>query len=333
MRPLRIRYTALMACLLMLSVGNVVAVEGQDTEPPHVMLAGLTIDTSDQAITSGKVEAALALAADLSARFHYISTYQRDSILMASGKGQGGLTAIDAARIVEARYLAFVRVQRLHHLVRSEVVLHDAWGIRPERRGAGFASLRLHHVDESVLADPAVLASLQRALALAFADSTMFAMADSGLRARPGDLAAVGGIEFTNDPTMESWNLFKEKVAVSYDIVQNIIHGLADSERVTLLDVETRDTLYAMFGLHLTENYNQVSAIEVSHLRKSEVTHLITGALQRSSGGAVLRLAWNRIEPEDRFTSLSTVSETITSDSKEELRKAVARAIARLIRD
>lgn len=332
MSALRIRYAVVLSTCCVLAFGNVAVAATQDTESPRIMLAGLNIDSADRAITSGKVEAALALAADLSTRFRYLPTFTRDSILRAADKGQGAPTAIEAARIVEARYLAFVRVQRLHHLVRSEVVLHDAWGIRKEQRGVGYASLRLHHVDESVLADPAVLASLQRALAVTFADSTMFAATDSGLAARPTELAALGGIEFVNDPSMESWNLFKEKVAVSYDIVQNIVHDMAASDRITVMDVETRDTIYAMFGLHLTENYNQVSGLEISHLRKLEVTHLITGALQRSTGGAILRLSWNRLEPNDRYTSLSTVSESITSDSKEDLRKAVSRAVARLFK-
>ena len=149
----------------------------------------------------------------------------------------------------------------------------------------------------------------------------------------PTELTAVGGITFTNDADAQPWEIFKQKVAVSYDIAQMIAHGLANATRFTAVDIETRDTMYAMLGLHLTENYNQVSAIELQQLARFEVSHLVTGTLQRTGQGAVLTLTLNRITADERFTPLRSVKDELTEDTKVALRATVERAIARLIGD
>ena len=88
-----------------------------------------------------------------------------------------------------------------------------------------------------------------------------------------------------------------------------------------------------MLGLHLTENYNQVSAIELQQLARFEVSHLVTGTLQRTGQGAVLTLTLNRITADERFTPLRSVKDELTEDTKVALRATVERAIARLIGD
>lgn len=303
----------------------------QDTS--KVMLAQCSIDTTDKAITVGKAEAALALAVGLSGKASLVTTTVRDSLLLATSSRPEDRTVLGAAAVVGAKLVAFMNVRRLHHLVRSEVVMIDVASPSEQRRGVGYATLRLHHADESVLADPAMLEATQRALAGAMRDSMMYMRdsVDSVFRVKPTHLTAVGGITFTNDPAQQPWEIFKQKVAVSYDIAQMIAHGLADAERYTVIDIETRDTMYAMLGLHLTENYNQVSAIELQQLARFDVTHLVTGTVTRTPKGAVLSLSLNAITAGERYAELRRSEKLIDADTKLAVRDAVQEALADLL--
>lgn len=328
MQALPFRYIGWLAAVALAVIGLDAAAQ----TVPKVMMAQCSVDSADAAITVGKAEAALGLTIGLSGRAAYIPMAARDSILESSTVAVSQRTVLGAASIVDARYVVFMNVRRLHHLVRSELVVVDATNPGQQRRGVGYSTLRHHHADETVLADPSVLAATQRAYAVAMGDSSMFTQPtiDSALHVVPADLAAVGGITFTNDADAQPWELFKQKVAVSYDIAQMIAHGLANASKFTVVDIETRDTMYAMLGLHLTENYNQVSAIELQQLGRFEVTHLVTGTLQRTVQGAVLTLTLNRITANERFTPLRSVEDVITEDTKVALRATVERAVARL---
>lgn len=300
---------------------------------PKMMLAQCSVDSLDAAMTVGKAEAALALAVGLSGQVEYVPTAIRDSLVRAAQVPQSQLTALGAANIVNARLLVFMTMRRLHHLVRTELIVIDVTSPGTQRRGVGYATLRHHHSDETVLADPAMLASTQRAFAIAMGDSTMYIKTgvDSAFHVRPTQLTAIGGFPFRNDPTAQPWELFKQKVAVSYDLAQSVAHGLANAEGFTVVDIETRDTMYAMLGLHLTENYNDVSAIEIQQLSRFEVTHLVSGSLQRTDQGAMLTLTLNRILPDERYIPVRSVEEALVQDTKIALREAIERAVGRLL--
>lgn len=300
---------------------------------PIVMIGNLVVDTLDAAVTSGKVEAAMALAASLSERYRYASTFTRDSIVRAERPNGTGITVMEAADILRAQYVAFLSVRRLQHIVRAEVVLRNVHKPADDDRGIGYAALHFHHVDESVLADPAILSAVQQAMAVALNDSAMFALVDSGMRARPTMLTAVGGITFENDPTLLPWDLFKERVTASYDMVETIVHEMLASDKFTVIDVETRDTLYALFGLHMIENYSPVTAIELSFLHDFDVTRLITGTVRRTLQGASLRLALNRVDANGRYTELHSTTQVVADDTKDAIRKAVVQAVMKLLAD
>ena len=329
MTALRFRYIGWITGLLL----AITASGLQAQSLPRMMMAQCSVDSLDAAMSVGKAEAALALAVGLSGKAEYVPTAVRDSLVRAAQVPQSQLTALGAANIVDATLLVFMTMRRLHHLVRTELIVIDVSSPGNQRRGIGYATLRHHHSDETVLADPAMLASTQRALAVAMGDSTLYLQAsvDSALHVRPTHLTAVGGFLFRNDPTAQPWELFKQKVAVSYDLAQSVAHGLANADAYTVVDIETRDTMYAMLGLHLTENYNDVSAIELQQLSRFEVTHLVNGSLQRVDQGAMLTLTLNLILPDERYVAVRSVEEPVEQDTKVALRDAIERAVARLL--
>lgn len=329
MTALRFRYIGWIAGLFVAMASPDLA--GQSL--PRMMMAQCSVDSTDAAITVGKAEAALALAVGLSGQVEYVPTAVRDSLVRAAQVPQAQLTAIGAATLVNAKLLVFMTMRRLHHLVRTELIVIDVTSPSTQRRGVGYATLRHHHSDETVLADPAMLSSTQRAFAVAMGDSTMYIKTgvDSAFHVRPTHLTAIGGFPFRNDPTAQPWELFKQKVAVSYDLAQSVAHGLANAEGYTVVDIETRDSMYAMLGLHLTENYNDVSAIELQQLSRFEVTHLVSGSLQRTDKGAMLTLTLNRILQDERYTALRSVEELVEQDTKIALRDAIERAVGRLL--
>ena len=315
--------------LLLLLLLPSLPVEAQDL--PAVMPANVVGDTADPAVSARKVEAGLALALDLTARFEYIPSGMRDSLIAA--QTDEAVTTLRAAQIVDADIAVFANSVRVANLVRSEVSLRSGDSLGLEQRGVGYAAVR-HYNDSGVVADPAILTSLQRALCVALDDNTLYASAPEDLMAIPSTLVGIGGIAFKNDSSLPSrWKVFEDATVVSYDIVINLVHALQEFPDLTVVDLDTRDSMFAMGGLMLIENDRAVSNTELRILRLFEVGHIITGSFERNTEGALLTLHWCRIEPDGRYTIERSAEQLITEDSAVQTRDAAVALVQQLLAD
>lgn len=309
------------ALIVLMSFGLLVSLRAQTQDLPIVMPARIEDDSTDPAITATKVEAGLALALDLTARFEYVPSTMRDSLL--AERTTEPVTTLEAASIVDADVVAFANCIRLANLVRGEVTLRSGDSLTREQRGVGYASIR-HYNDTSVVADPAILTSLQRALCMALDADTLYAGAPEDLRVGPSTLVGIGGIAFEDDTTLPSrWNLFEDRTVVSYDLAINLVHELQSAPYLTVVDLDTRDSMFAMGGLMLIENDRPVSNSELRILRLFDVQHVITGSFTRDGKGALLRLHWCRIEPDGRYTIERSAERRVAEDSAVQAREAV----------
>lgn len=294
-----------------------------------VLIATVQFDSADKFLSIGKVETALTIALELTGRYSVVSSEKRDSLI--AERTDSRITVTDAASELGAELIAFCSVGRIANLIRTEIVLigGDGWIIKVE--GVGYA-LSFHRTETGEPAlDPALLTSLQRALCVAVRDSSAYAGADSVLQARPTTLASVGGIVFEHtDNSLPVWSIFKEKITASYDIASIIVAELRLNKDVTVIDLDTRDTIFSASGLYMLENYNPTSSMELETLRNLEITHLITGTVSRVKSGATLTLAYNEISASLTYKANRSVSENIKEDSKPALRDALRKCIYRL---
>lgn len=292
-----------------------------------VMIAEIRTDSSDVSISPSKIEAGFALACELTGQFQLIPSVVRDSFMLASRSST--LTAADVARGLDATGIAYLFTARIGNLVRSDVLLAVGGSYDLKVTGIGYAAIR--HADATQrMADPAILASQQRALSVALRDTALYAGADSTLNVRPTVPVVVGSIEFVERPGMVPWTLINEKIAASYDAVLIAVEALQNNPRITAVDMETRDSIYGMAKMYLTENYNPVSATELGTLRAFDIRHLVVGTISRVQGGADLVMTMNWINDDGSFTALSTARRMLTVDSKQMMRDMVADAVKEL---
>lgn len=294
-----------------------------------VLLVGkVSVDTADTVINAAQVETALMIAADNGTAYVTMPSFVRDSLLRKQGLGQ--LTLADAAKALGADAIAFVTTLRVGNLVRSELVISAGLNYDISRRGIGYDVLRKRS-DSTMVSDPAVLASLQRALCNVIGDTALYSNAESVLRVRPTVLTAIGGIAFVPKEGLPVWTLYKEKIVAAYDAVQNVVHTAMRDPRTTMLDVETRDMIYSRAGYYLVENDDPASSIELRILKAYDVERIIQGRIiQKSASVLELELQLFDVTPE-RPTMITTARVNITEDSKEALAKAVIAATEQLL--
>jgi len=325
--PMRMS-SLLFALLTVFTVLN--TLPGQAQKLPSVMPARIVDDSTDAAVTATKVEAGLALAFDLTERFEYVPSTLRDSLVAL--RTSEPVTTLQAAEIVQAQIAVFASCVRVANLVRAEVTLRSGDSLETERRGVGYAAIR-HYNDSGVVADPAILTALQRALCEALQEPDLYAGAPTDLRTGPTTLVGIGGIAFENDSTVvPHWNLFEDRTVVSFDLAINLVHELQSSPALTVVDLDTRDSMFAMGGMLLIENDRPVSNFELRILRLFDVHQIITGSFVRDAKGAILTLQWCRIEPDGRYTVERTAQRRVDEDSAVTAREAMLACTADLVR-
>ncbi|MBI2794643.1 MAG: hypothetical protein HYX66_08365 [Ignavibacteria bacterium] len=288
-----------------------------------VMPGTINFDRLDTVIRGSSIDAALTLSLELTGNYLYVPVSLRDSVLATQNGGQH--TIISAARSLGAAAIVFATVSRIVNLVRAEVVLASGSDFSSRVTGIGYSTIRFMKEGSDVpIAEPSILTALQRAIAVALDNPELYANADTSVRVFPTKLLSVGGVEFIS-PSAElpPWQLFKEKTVSSYDLAQNIVFHLTDNPDITILDIDSRDTMFATAGFHLIANDRPVSSSEIQVLRLFEVSAVIIGSLERIPEGARLTLMYCRINSNDTYTPMRTAFALIVEDTKEAFHNAI----------
>jgi hypothetical protein len=298
--------------------------------PARVMPGTINFDQLDSVIRGSSIDAALALSLELTGNYIYIPVARRDSVLATQNGGQH--TIISAAKSLGATAIVFATVSRLVNLVRAEVVLASGSDFSLRVTGIGYSTIRYMKENTDIpIAEPSILMALQRAIAVALDNPKIYANADTNVRVFPTQLLSVGGVEFISAPAeLPPWQLFKEKTVSSYDLAQNIVLHLNDNPDLTILDIDSRDTMFATAGFHLIANDRPVSSSEIQVLRLFEVSAVIIGSLERIPEGARLTLMYCRINSNDTYTPMRTAFALIVEDTKEAFHSAIKECMERL---
>lgn len=295
----------------------------------RVMIARIDADSADPALHPSKLIAGLTLAFESTKQYAVVPNEIRDSVARAIGDSATYQRVADA---LGAEIIVFASVARIENLVRSELVIAGGDGFTFSTGGHGYGVTFIRNDStRSMIFDPAILSSMQRALCLSLRDSSLFAKADDALRVRPAALLGIGGINFVDKPAeVIPWSTFKEKVPASYDMVQNITAALRYLEEYIVIDSDTRDSIYAKAGLYVVENYNPVTQLELKTLRAFDIDRIITGRYERTSAGADLTLFVQEIGSKGELTTLQKATSSIELDTKQALQDVVRSCLRKL---
>lgn len=243
-----------------------------------------------------------------------IPTLSRDSLIKLKRQNNINSNLIEISKELQADYIIFSKVNVLKNLVRTDVTLVNTADTSKMLKGHGYASANYKNEKDELIYDPAILASLQRALALSFKDSLMFIDSAKGFLNKPAPLLAIGGIYFDDDDKFSNWYIFEKKVVNSFDALESIFEAAIKNNDYVTMDTETRDSIYNLNNLFVVENYNAPSEYELMALYKMGVEYYISGVIKRNEVGASLELFLYQFE-KGVMQIINSAEETIPEDS------------------
>jgi hypothetical protein len=124
--------------------------------------------------------------------------------------------------------------------------------------------------------------------------------------------------------------LFKEGMVSAYDLAQTLVTALQTVDTVAMVDIETRDSMYALAGFKLVENNRPMSATEMRVLRGFDVGRALTGSFTRTPQGALLRVSQVDLKADGGYSTINTAEQPVMEDSKNSLREAAAACVREL---
>ncbi len=302
--------------------------------PLRVVIAavqtGLNVPTS----LEYKIDAAFGLACFASGKYTAISYAARDSAARSLEAQHKEPTALAVAKELRADRILFVQISRIANILRVQVASAKGENFVQTTRSEGYSLLKYHRDDSTIIYDPSLLEALQRAFAGAEGDSMMYAKADSDMRVFPAPPLAIVGIEFRDSLKTRS-KIFdvQQQPVTGYDAVLTIFQIAKESNKFTVFDMDTRDTIYATSHLEYVENNKPPSVAELKILRDYGITHCITGMVLRNEQNTVLTLQLCAISPTGKLTKVRAEKGVITDeDSIAEFRQVITRLTKKILK-
>lgn len=303
---------------------------------PAIVVVNVKNSETVPAAISGKVDAAFALALFASDKFRSIPFAVRDSVLNVMRKENPDVTAAALATRLGAEQVAFVTVNRLQNILRVAVSCRYGSDFGQLREGIGYAVLKYRKgAEDSILYDPSLLLAIQRAFALSQADTLMYAKAERDMRAIPAKLLAPTHLEFVEKVGTSS-TLFepKQKPIVAYDAIQTIFVAAKDHPLYVPLDIDTRDSIYALANLYEVENANPPNTLELRVLFQVEIrTCLMAKLTQENESDVSLEMKLCEITSDGNLRLLRQEKTLLTGDKLADLRKGIQRLTKKILRE
>ncbi len=300
----------------------------QEIKPTKIMLATASFGKNvKEKINIEKIEAALYFACNLTDKFEMIQPKTVDSLIMAYKASGENLSQEVFVNKLNADRFYFVHTDLLSNMLRLEISsLNTADNTKSS--GVGFAIVHYFNEDTNEpVYDPALLEALQRAMAVAEKDSSMFFGTDSIFYVKPVPTLVISGINFIDNLDYKEWDLFYQKEVKSYFILESIFGTAIKSDKYVCYDIPSRDSIYRLFNLAIPENFRSTNDVELSCLENLKVDYFISGEFVRVETGAELTLYLmqikNKIAKQIKKASVSINEDklTVLADKVQELTK------------
>lgn len=231
---------------------------------------------------------------------------------------------INVALETGSEKLLFAGVNRFKNVLRVDIALVDVADTTQRQTGYGYALLNFRQFDtDAPVIMPSLVRAIQRAYAAAVDSSIYENVENTEYRIFPAAPTVIAGLNYVDDDTLETWDIFTKKIISSYDAVEVIFEQVAKHKDYFVYDTDTRDSVYALFGYYVVENYNSPTHAEIDALRKFNVEYVITGDLRRIESGAELKLYLIKIN-ENSVEILKEDKTIVLHDNQEEFRLSLS---------
>jgi hypothetical protein len=312
---------------LIIAINNIAYSASDSLNQIKLIIGNTTYAGNVKHLSQTKFELALNFASIISDKIELIPNKNRDSVALQTSD------ILSAAKTLSADYIVFSKVNAFNYLIRTDITLVSIKDTTKRLIGVGYANANYKNGDTGeTVYDPAILSSLQRALADAFKDSMMYVLPEKGIEVFPAPTLVMGGIYYVEDKALPEWNLFENKVVSSYDAVETIMENSMKSPKFVTIDTETRDSIFAMNNLYIIENYSATSQHELLALYKMGVEYYISGTFKRIPIGAKLELFLYKFE-NGSLVAIDSDSQIVSDDSVEKYREAVKNITKKILKE
>jgi hypothetical protein len=316
----------LTACLI-IALNNIAYSTTDSLNQLKLIIGNTTYAGKVKNLSQTKFEYALNFASIISDKIDLIPNKMRDSIAIQTPD------ILSVAKSLSADYIVFSKINAFNYLIRTDITLVSIKDTTKRLLGVGYANAKYKDEDTGeTVYDPAILSSLQRALADALRDSAMFVLPEKGMEIFPAPTLVMGSIYYVEDHSLPDWNLFESKVVSSFDAVETILETAMKSPKFVTVDTETRDSIFAMNNLYIIENYSATSQHELLALYKMGIDYYISGTFKRIPIGAKLELFLYKFENGELVVKDSD-SQIVSDDNIEKLRDAVKNISKKLLKE
>ena len=277
-------------CMILISLIST-NLYSNENKQSRIMIATVTFGNSVKGkINIEKIEAALYFACNLTDKFELIPPKSVDSLIQAYKTNGEKLTQQVFVDKLKADKIYFIHTDLLANMLRLEI---SSINISNNFKSIGVGYSSVHYFvqdNDSPVYDPSILEALQRAMAVAEKDSSMFAVQDSQFFIKPAPTLVISGINFVNNSELAEWDLFSQKEVKSYFILESIYESAINSKDYVIYDIASRDSIYNLFNLAIPENYRSTNDVELSCLENLKVDYFISGEFIRNEQGASIDL-------------------------------------------
>jgi len=292
---------------------------------------GKGIDTTY--FNESKIYAAINLIALLSEKYLLISPQFVQEKIEELKKP---INAFDIANAVEADKILIIKIEQLKNIIRAEITSINPNPQQPIQliTNEGFAAINFFENQTNIpVYDPTILKALQRAFALNENDSLMFMELPQPFSVKPVPNLVISGMEFQNDLSFTSWDVFSEQLVRSYEFSETIYDEIKNTDDWVVFDIDSRDAIYEMFNLFLVENNIAPSANEIAALMQFSVNHFISGKIERNRNGITISLTLNNINQQNEIVPLKSVSENIYTNDVKKTKEAIKELAQKILAD
>ncbi len=300
-------------------------------EKEKFLIANIDYSKSIGFLSPYKFEAAFDIACKLSEKYELISSKKRDSVALVFQENKKHNSALDVAIELKANYVLFANVNVIGNMLRVDLTVINNDSIQKRTKSFGYSAIsKRNFEDNSMIYDPAILAATQRALAVAMKDSLMYDKLSGTAKVYPAKTLVIGGLFYVDDKSNKEWDLFKNKELSSYDACETIFKQAFHTSKYVLYDMETRDSIYSMFGLKTPENFNAVSAFELRALSHLDIDNFISGVFKKVENGVEIELILSDLE-KGVLTQKMSVKGFLKEDSIIEYRNVLQQLTVELL--
>lgn len=307
-----------------------------DSLQKKVFLTEVSLGDNITTVSARKIEIAFATACLLSKKYEAVFAKEVITQLQEKKLPYSDIDEIkNGLSSIQVEYAAQLKILRLGNILRITLYLDNLTDTLPVQSGIGYSLLtyRIANSKDSILYDVALLEGIQRALAVTTKEPKLFVGLEGKFQVIPTSTLIVGGLAFIGNDSFPKWDLFKEKTAVSYDAVNTMFLELKDNKNFTTYDIDSRDSLFAMFHLYGLENYQAPTVQEIKAMYANEVTHYITGTFVRTKNGADLELYLCYVNGKtSKLNAMFKASAKIKSDSKVEFKETLLSTLKDLLK-